>query len=310
MGFVGPFIAHAALSISVNPELAVKPKMWPGTDLVLLTSIVMATIGLAVGWFAPKWRPKLPQIGKFTGDQVFDGVLDGVKALAGWHTRLVVNGNLSAYLGLFFIVICGMLIAGYAIGRPDFTIPAAWPASITSIAGFLLGFIGLVSLVVLRGRVALAMGLGVMGAGVALIFLARGAVDLALTQLTVEAITVLIFVVVFRSLPTLGKPRGGLSGLAVAVISILFGVSATLAVLSVNYQPGIGTMMHEVSYTQGYGRNIVNVILVDIRALDTMGEIVVLALAAMGVCAVFAIKSQYTRRHIAARVAATKEENE
>ena len=63
-----------------------------------------------------------------------------------------------------------MLIAGYAIGRPDFTIPAAWPASITSIAGFLLGFIGLVSLVVLRGRVALAMGLGVMGAGVALIF--------------------------------------------------------------------------------------------------------------------------------------------
>jgi multicomponent Na+:H+ antiporter subunit A len=153
----------------------------------------------------------------------------------------------------------------------------------------------LVVLVVIAGGIAATLAntamaavlsLGVVGSGVAMTFLLYGAPDLAMTQFSVETLTVLIYVLVFRHF----RKFGDLSSLAVRYrdlfISAGIGTFIAALVLSVSTTDTAARLREyfvEFGPTLAHGRNIVNVILVDFRGFDTMGEITVLATAAIGV---------------------------
>ena len=113
-----------------------------------------------------------------------------------------------------------------------------------------------------------------------------GAPDVAMTQFAVDTLTVIIFVLVIYHLPrfaSLSSKRHKTIDLA---ISTAFGcLIALLMLVASEISPSrpVSDMIVERAYTEGYGRNVVNVILVDFRALDTLGEITVLGLAAVGV---------------------------
>jgi multicomponent Na+:H+ antiporter subunit A len=138
--------------------------------------------------------------------------------------------------------------------------------------------------VVTSSRLAAAAGLGVVGVGAALVFLLFGAPDVAITQLLVETLTVVLLAVALLRLPRLAPDwRPGHAALSAAVGAIV--ALALLAVLREPFDRRLSDWFETASWPEAHGRNIVNVILVDFRALDTFGEIVVVAVAAVAALA-------------------------
>jgi multicomponent Na+:H+ antiporter subunit A len=140
---------------------------------------------------------------------------------------------------------------------------------------------------VMRNRLAAVLLVGVTGYGCGTIFAFHGAPDLALTQFLVETLTLVIFVLVLRTLPAesdrtnIRRHRLPRAALALAV-----GASVTtLATFAMAARTGvpIAALLPDAAYYRGNGANTVNVLLVDIRAWDTLGEISVLLVAATGV---------------------------
>jgi multicomponent Na+:H+ antiporter subunit A len=136
-----------------------------------------------------------------------------------------------------------------------------------------------------RSRVLAVCALGVVGAGAALIFLVYGAPDLALTQLLVETLTLIIVAMVLLRLPPLEKPTGTARARWLdALLAIGTGGLITALTLAVTNGPldrQLTDFYEMNSYIAAHGRNIVNVILVDFRGLDTLGEITVVATAGL-----------------------------
>ena len=145
---------------------------------------------------------------------------------------------------------------------------------------------GAIAAALAKSTMAAVLSLGVVGYGVATTFLLFGAPDLAMTQFSVETLTVVIYVLVFRHFRNLGalSPRGVRyrDACIAAGIGILVG-GLVLSVSTTETAPRLREYFAEFGPTLGHGRNIVNVILVDFRGFDTMGEITVLATAAIGV---------------------------
>jgi multicomponent Na+:H+ antiporter subunit A len=145
---------------------------------------------------------------------------------------------------------------------------------------------GAIAAAMAKSTMAAVLALGSVGYGVATTFLLFGAPDLAMTQFSVETLTVLIYVLVFRHFPSLGALSPRLVRLRDTCIAIGSGtlIAALVAAVSAaETPPRLREFFAEAGVLLGHGRNIVNVILVDFRAFDTLGEITVLATAAIGV---------------------------
>jgi multicomponent Na+:H+ antiporter subunit A len=149
-----------------------------------------------------------------------------------------------------------------------------------------LEVVAVATVVISRRRLTAIAGLGVVGAGLALIFLMYGAPDLALTQLMVETLTVIIVAVVLLRLPGLRDRTCGDRPLRIADGLLATAAGTVVAVMLLNagelpLDRAVTTFYEQQSLIAAHGRNIVNVILVDFRALDTLGEITVVALAGL-----------------------------
>jgi multicomponent Na+:H+ antiporter subunit A len=145
---------------------------------------------------------------------------------------------------------------------------------------------GAVTVTLTTSRLAAVAALGTVGYGVSLIYILYGAPDLAITQFCIETLSIVLFILVLYRLPRfslLSPPAGRVRDLLVALT--IGGIMTMLVLLAVSQTlvPHISSYFLQQSMTLAHGRNVVNVILVDFRALDTLGEITVLAVAALGV---------------------------
>jgi multisubunit Na+/H+ antiporter MnhB subunit len=137
-----------------------------------------------------------------------------------------------------------------------------------------------------RNRLSAIISIGVVGVVVTLVFAFFGAPDLALTQLLIEVLTVVLLVLVFYRIPP--GVLGNISRLTqfrnLLVALLVGGVGFVLTLVSATppFSPSISPFFSLNSAPAAHGGNIVNVILVDFRGFDTLGEITVLALAAIG----------------------------
>jgi multicomponent Na+:H+ antiporter subunit A len=144
-----------------------------------------------------------------------------------------------------------------------------------------------------QSRLAAVAALGTVGYGIATIYILYGAPDLAMTQILVETLTVILFVLVLYRLPTFATLSKTASRVRDALIAGTGGLLMTVLVLVVSnerFYDSISQFHAEESYPSAYGRNVVNVILVDFRAIDTFGEIIVLAVAGIGVYALLRLR--------------------
>jgi multicomponent Na+:H+ antiporter subunit A len=147
--------------------------------------------------------------------------------------------------------------------------------------------------VITQSRFASIIALGALGFSVALIFVHFSAPDLGITQVLVETLTVLLLVLVLVKVPGFSRYSSRMEVFRDAAVAIFAGMvlsAVLMAAIPVQWAPTISSYFIENSYELGKGRNIVNVILVDFRALDTLGEIFVLAIAALGVYSMMKLK--------------------
>ncbi len=188
------------------------------------------------------------------------------------------------------IILTTVGLAGYALLTRNVTIGTAEYGNVRFYEGTISVIILVTALLIprIRSRLAAVAALGMIGYCLALIYLLYGAPDLAMIQFAIETLVVILFVLLVYRLPKFTRLTSLPARRLDFFIALLGGAlmtALTLIVTSRPLVPHISDYFIDNSLPLAYGRNIVNVILVDFRALDTLGEITVLALAAIGVFA-------------------------
>jgi multicomponent Na+:H+ antiporter subunit A len=219
----------------------------------------------------------------------------GITQIASWQTRVLQNGVLGVYLLILVLVTFGL--TGYTLlTRHGFQLDFDFSNGYFYEFGIALLIVAAtVFSSVTRSRLGSVASVGVLGFGVALIFIHFSAPDLGITQLLVETLTVILLVLVLFKLPpfvNLSSPWERYRDLTVAVFAGAIMTLLMLAALDIQYFDSISSYYIENSYGLAFGKNIVNVILVDFRQLDTLGEIFVLGLAAMGVYSMVKLRAE------------------
>ncbi len=282
---VDPFVDAAVRSLvpGSDPPAVV---LWHGVSLALVLSIVTYALGGLLAWARDALSHALSRGSRITSaESVYLATLRGVNRVADRVTGVVQSGSLPVYLGV--IVATAAVLPGIALVWAD-----AWPTSLDlvpevaqlPIVAIVVGSAAAAALA--RRRFAAALCVGVTGYGMAGLYVLQGAPDLALTQITVETLTVVVFVVVLRRLPDHFSPPTDRavhrSRILVASLLALMVFGFALVAGGSRTATPISREMVDRALPDAHGRNVVNVILVDFRALDTMGEITVLATAAIG----------------------------
>ena len=199
----------------------------------------------------------------------------------GAHQRHLIMG----LLGVLVFLGAGIWSAGESVIQlPALKEnPEIWELTLFSLIALPIAAIPFI-----QGRVSALLIGGGAGLGICLLFALYSAPDLALTQLMVETLVLVMFIYSVQKLPKVSFTRSFAPHYMHLVIAASFATLLTLIVSSVSQSMSAEKIWHyyaEQSLLLAHGKNVVNVILVDFRALDTMGEITVLALASLGVFA-------------------------
>jgi multicomponent Na+:H+ antiporter subunit A len=283
-----PFLVGAAQSIS--PGLGALQATTTYTFDGTLTALkITLAIGLVLFLAWDRLHALLSQVhwlDRIGPAASYDYLLHAIPRLAAWQTRHLQTGRLSHYLrqtlAALLLMGAGLAILSGSTMEFDFDWPAllAWPSVAWAWAlACLLMLTGAVSALFLRQRIAVLMASGLVGYGSAVLFLFAGAPDLAFTQFAVETVLVVIAASVLPYLPAakdtlrVRKPLDTVLAVAAGVATFL--LLAHLAGLPENTELADWFAAH--SLPAAHGRNVVNVIIVDFRAFDTLGEIAVLA---------------------------------
>ncbi len=269
--------AGAAVPGSVSSKLAV----WPGFVPALAFSLASLAIGAAIA-FTPRLidaisgsQQTLP-----AADAVFANSVRRLITGADRVSGTIQNGSLPAYLGTILFVAVALPMTAL-VDVQDLEVPAIGSGIETLIALVILA--ATIGLVGVRRRFAAIILLGAVGYGLAGLYLLLGGPDLAVTQLLVETLVIGLFALVLRRLPA-GFARLRLQPIRVAVAAAVatFVFILGLGFASTTPEPVATQEYLARSVSEAQGQNVVNVILVDFRGLDTLGEITVLAIAAIG----------------------------
>lgn len=293
-GAISPFVSSAA-SAALGHPYGVKLELWHGFNLVLLKSLVTLAVGVALYRERGRLRAfaaRLAPLAAAGPKRLYEVLLDGLTPVAKAQTKLLQNGSLAVYVRV--VVLTTVALGGLLLLRAELA-PRATLQSVTPLEAVLVVLVagGALATVAAGSRLAAIAALGVTGYGVALVFLSFGAPDLAMTQFAIETLSVLLFVAVLRRLPKLRSRSPRRTRLLDGLLALSAGGLMTGLVLAVTSQPLVSRVsgfFAEASLPEAKGRNVVNVILVDFRALDTLGEITVLAVAALGVWALVKLR--------------------
>ncbi|MGF1642384.1 MAG: monovalent cation/H+ antiporter subunit A [Thiotrichales bacterium] len=288
---VDPILAIAAGSVLQGPLPEYSLAIWHGLSPALWMSVVALVGGLLVyaaraALFALHRRIE----GRLDARTLYNGLLTGLFALARGVTSVLDIGSLQRLVWVFVLwaVVLGA-VGWWSSGAPLAGSRAVLSADgVSVLATLLLIFAAIGAVVLHRQRLVALILAGAVGLVVALIFVKFSAPDLAMTQLSVEVVTVVLLLLALYFLPQRSPVESGgwrrWRDLGVALAAGGGASALTWGVLTRPYT-GLGDYFLQNSVPGGGGSNVVNVILVDFRGFDTLGEITVLAIAAVGIFA-------------------------
>jgi multicomponent K+:H+ antiporter subunit A len=286
---VDPLLRAAAGAVLQGPLPEFSLKLWHGFNLPLLMSVV-ALAGGAIVYFTRRYHFDLhgytqrPVDGrKISEDAVGYAVLG-----SRWLVERVANHSLQRYVLLLVIAALALGLAG-ARGLTLTGTATLTPADGLAVLVTAALVLAAAATAVLHAKRLLALLLvGIVGLAVSLAFVRMSAPDLALTQLLVEIVTVLLLLLAMYFLPSESPPEPSRARLARdAVVAVFAGGSVAALAWALLTRPfdSIAWYYLENAKPEGGGYNVVNVILVDFRGFDTLGEITVLGIAAVGILA-------------------------
>ena len=276
--------------------------LWHGLTPALGSSAIVVVAGLGLFLLrgtVETGQGKVPAVIDF--ERGYRQAIVMLDRVAIWVTGRTQRGSLFFYL----MVILGTAIA--AVLSVLLLTEQQWPADLylidptspfQAIAGVII-IIGAIAAAKANKRFMAVLLVSVTGYGLALIFALQGAPDLALTQMLVETIILVAFVLGMRSLPPglLHRQEGSHRAIRI-IIGVVFGatmVVVAIVAMGARIHDPISLSLPKLAYVGGGGLNVVNVTLVDIRAWDTFGEISVLAIAATGVASLIFVRGRGQR---------------
>lgn len=300
-------LAVLGLTISLDPEWitdnALRPaavavygrpvevalSVWHGLTPMLALSAVVVTIGVLIirYWQAIHSLLKSRErIERYSIESAWESALfrfiEGGAAL----TRRIEHGDLRGYVAGAVIVFASVI--GFSMAASGATLRLELPAADLPPANLAMGLIAVAGAAVAAGSrnvLAALVGVGITGFATAITFLFNGAPDLALTQFTVEVLIVVLLTALLLALPLRSADtRTRAEQAADVLVAAALGAALFVALADMSGGRALSeasAWLGEMSYAAGYGSNVVNVILVDFRAFDTLGETVVIAAAAV-----------------------------
>ncbi|MGJ7439808.1 hydrogen gas-evolving membrane-bound hydrogenase subunit E [Aquipuribacter sp. MA13-6] len=287
VGALNPLVSRTVqdtLLVETDADLA----LWHGFEPALYLSALTIALGVVLFLLrAPVDRALHRSLLPFTGVQVYDATYQGALRLGDLVGRNTRSGALAPHL-VWPVLSVGALAVVGVLTLGELPVPAA---PVTRAGDWLvvgLVAVGVLGMVLTHNRLGAVSMLGVVGFLVAVWFLLAGGVDLALTQTLVEVLTVVVAVLVLRRLPRRFAPTTRRRAVPAALLAVGAGLAAGLATLALTGRrepsPASEVLLNQGEELTG-GTNVVNTVLVDFRGLDTFGEILVLAVAGIGLLA-------------------------
>ena len=295
---ISPYLTSAFPNTEAESHLA----LWHGFTLPLALTATILLAGVIMHWqrnLVRQLQFDQPALG--SADALYDGILDLARRLSLRVTAATQRGSLPLNEAVILLTLIVLSIGALLLGERDELRMELWDSAPQGAVALIM-IIAALAATRQKNRLSGVILVGVTGYGLAIIFAMYGAPDLALTQLLVETVSMIIFVLVLRTL----SPRAPASNprwtrhrawLAIAV-GVTVPVLAAYAMGSRRTEPisgDIPPLAHDI----GHGQNAVNVLLVDIRAWDTFGEITVLVMVALGITSlVFRTHTMHMRSKI------------
>lgn len=271
---------------AVAPQVVAQDvKLWQGVNLPLVLSGVTLVLGVLFYKFSATyhdwWGKKSFKVP--VADDVFHRVMTGLVFVAKWQTQQLQHTRLGGYALTSFLVLALLLLSQLSIGNVQWPSVVAEFTSLEAVISLvMIASVGLC--IVATSRLLAVAALGVIGFMSTLVFMLYSAPDVAKTLLLVEALLVVFVALLIRHMPMFSTvPKHSTKRRALhAIVAIIIGASVTALLISITAQPidfTLSNFFAQQSVPGGHGRNIVNVILVDFRAFDTLGEVVVVVIA-------------------------------
>lgn len=319
---IAPFLIEGALIKPVVTALGgnaseIHLALWHGFNTIFILSLITIGVGTAL-YFLIKPSEKLvaaaARYNAISPENILNLINKGFVQFSSFWTNFFQNGYLRNYISiiiLFLVVIVGYIM----IGNTRFVIDYNSLSKITvyEITTTLILIAGIFYTVFTESRLAAVAAMGVVGLSICLIFVFYSAPDLAMTQFSIDTLTVILFVLVLYKLPKYLKLSDYKTRVRDGVLSSIFGLIITVLALEVLSEPvskQVGEFYAANSYVEAHGKNVVNVILVDFRGADTLIEISVLSIAAVGVFGLMKLRLKMRDRKRYADVSLDKENKE
>lgn len=291
-------LAEAAVAAISDVKSPVSLSLWHGFNEVFIASMLTVIVGVALFLVLKPSEVRLSRIARaefLSPHQLFNQTAALLKRVAVSYTSYMHNGFLRSYITkIVFFSVC--LLAYYMIRNVEVL---ALPNSLTTVSVyeaiiFVIMFSSVLIILFSDSRLLAVIAMSMVGFCICLFFVYYGAPDLAMTQFSIDTLTTVLFVMVLLKLPPYLKMKDRSAQIRDGLLAAAFGTLVSLIALQVLAEPtskDVSQFYAENAYLLAKGKNVVNVILVDFRGYDTLVEITVLTIAAIGVYSMLKINS-------------------
>nr|WP_187700103.1 DUF4040 family protein [Dietzia sp. DQ11-71] len=303
LGFTGfllePVVAAAARA-SIGAGYEADFGLWHGFAPELFMSMTVIAVGIVLVIVRhPVERFLDRELAPITGVATVDALRRWAIAGGARVGDVTRTDRISRHVWAVLIVLFALAAVGVATVRPAPEVGS--PVRVEDWVVVVLLGVGTAAMVVSRSRLGAVANVGIVGFAMALWFFTLGAVDVALTQLLVEVLTVVVIVLVLQRLPRAFHPvsrsRMAVSAAAAVVVGLASG-AAVWAMTGRRELSDVGRYFLDNAEEDTGGINVVNTVLVDYRALDTLGELTVLGVAGLAVILALHARRALPRREV------------
>ncbi|MCV9997778.1 putative monovalent cation/H+ antiporter subunit A [Pararhizobium sp. YC-54] len=303
-----PGRVHALISSPMASAIAGEPRsidlsLVPHIGVPLGLSVLTVVLGAGFYLGLARLRAAVATVLNAIGwgpDRGFDQAIRGLLRVAFAVTQRLQNGRLDSYMTVTFVMVAIVLVVPPLLFG-ELALAPVFPAlPLHELVIMIIAVIGLFAVILARDRLTAIVSLGIQGFSVAVIFLLYGAPDLAFTQFMIETLAVVILALVMTRLRLSQSDQRPLrETLPDAAIALACGLGAGLLLLKVTQAPfntALSDFFGQYSKTIAHGGNVVNVIIVDFRGTDTLGEIAVVMIAGLAILSLIRLKAGSMRR--------------
>lgn len=296
-------IAHrfvtSPMASAVDGELqTVTIGLIPSLGAALALSVVTVILGVVLYMGLERLRAAVDRVVTGLGlgpDRGFDHFISGLVRFSTSVTRYVQNGRLETYITASFVFVAiALLVTPFVYGELPTVLNLPTEFDLHEMAILVIAVIGVIAVLTANDRLTAIVCLGIQGFAVAVIFLLYGAPDLSFTQFMVETLSVVILALVMTRLKlSPADHRPALARLMDGSLAIACGLGFGLMLVAATSGPFDGSLsafFAEYSKIIAHGANVVNVIIVDFRGVDTLGEIGVVMITGLSILALIRIR--------------------